>query len=307
MPFVQGKCESCGGILTVDPSLKAANCPFCGTAYVFQDSINYYNTTIKVDTMHPSVVNVSEESSSEGRIKAGDALLKLGKFEKAEMEYKKATELAPQNYKGWLGLIESYTQNYSKRIRFSSELHILSDYSRSVKMFAPDELSNSILQKLEEYLKGEIEKNTSEVATYKNAIAAQNSALKQLNEQKSSLMQNYNQNQQIIDSLNTQPQKKHKSNTTIVSIVWTIIQVLIGCVFFVINPFIGILILLAAGIPAAIFLIQLDKDKKPSSEIARLISEQEIIQKQISVLSDQERACCVSIQANEKELDKYAL
>jgi predicted RNA-binding Zn-ribbon protein involved in translation (DUF1610 family) len=50
MPFVQGKCESCGGILTVDPSLKAANCPFCGAAYVVQDSINYYKTTIQVAT-----------------------------------------------------------------------------------------------------------------------------------------------------------------------------------------------------------------------------------------------------------------
>ena len=77
MAFVQGKCESCGGILVVDNSLKAANCPFCGTAYVVQDSINYYNTTIKVDTMHANVVNVSDESSSDGRIKAGDALMKL--------------------------------------------------------------------------------------------------------------------------------------------------------------------------------------------------------------------------------------
>ena len=59
MSFVQGKCESCGGILTVDPSLKAANCPFCGTAYVVQDSINYYNTTIKVETMHADVVNIT--------------------------------------------------------------------------------------------------------------------------------------------------------------------------------------------------------------------------------------------------------
>ena len=42
MPFVQGKCESCGGNLTVDHNLKAANCPFYGSAYVIQDSINKF-------------------------------------------------------------------------------------------------------------------------------------------------------------------------------------------------------------------------------------------------------------------------
>ena len=64
MSFVQGKCENCGGILAVDSSLKAANCPFCGAAYVVQDSINYYNTSIKVDNMHADVVNITDESSS---------------------------------------------------------------------------------------------------------------------------------------------------------------------------------------------------------------------------------------------------
>ena len=50
MPFVQAKCESCGAILTVDSNLKAANCTYCGSAYVVQDSINYYNSFTKVNS-----------------------------------------------------------------------------------------------------------------------------------------------------------------------------------------------------------------------------------------------------------------
>lgn len=122
MAFVQGKCENCGGILAVDPSLKAAICPFCGTAYVVQDSINNYNTTIKVETMHANVVNITDESSSEARLKAADAYMKIGEYSKAEEEYTKVTELTPQNYKGWLGLIDSCTFHYTKRIKSADKL-----------------------------------------------------------------------------------------------------------------------------------------------------------------------------------------
>ena len=62
MPFVQGKCENCGGVLAVDPSQKAAICPFCGVAYVVQDSINYYNTTMNISA---NVVNFYGDSKAQ--------------------------------------------------------------------------------------------------------------------------------------------------------------------------------------------------------------------------------------------------
>lgn len=162
MPFVQGKCESCGGILTVDPSLKAANCPFCGAAYVVQDSINYYNTSIKVENMHADVVNITDESSSEARLKAGEAYLKIGKYDLAEKEYQSVTKIAPQNHLGWLGLIEARTNNYTKRIKSAKELKLLDDYSRSVSTFAPNGSGNNLIEKWKSYLKSEEEINATE-------------------------------------------------------------------------------------------------------------------------------------------------
>ena len=44
MPFVQAKCPECGGMLAVDDSKKAANCQFCGEAFIVQEAINNYNT-----------------------------------------------------------------------------------------------------------------------------------------------------------------------------------------------------------------------------------------------------------------------
>lgn len=77
--------------------------------------------------MHADVVNVSDERTSEGRLKAAKAFMKLGKYANAAEEFKRVTELTPQNYLGWLGLIESTTNNYSKRIKYNTERKILED------------------------------------------------------------------------------------------------------------------------------------------------------------------------------------
>ena len=187
MPFVQGKCENCGGILTVDPNLKAANCPFCGVAYVVQDSINYFNTTIKVDTLHADVVNMSDEHSSEGRLKAADAHMKLGHYDKAEVEYKKVTELAPQNYRGWLGLIEVYTQKYSKRIKSANEIKNLTTYAKNIDIVTTDEERKDALKKYSEYIISETTKNTNELDNYSRLISHQNEIIDNLSKQKKAL------------------------------------------------------------------------------------------------------------------------
>ena len=75
MPFVQARCENCGGILQVDSSKKAAICPYCGTPYVVQDAINNYITNI--GNLHADVVNVSNDTSAKARLDAAEAFMKL--------------------------------------------------------------------------------------------------------------------------------------------------------------------------------------------------------------------------------------
>ena len=191
MSFVQGKCENCGGILTVDPSLKAANCPFCGVAYVVQDSINNYNTTIKVESMHANVVNVSDESSSEGRLKAGDAYMKLGKFDQAEAEYKKVTELTPQNYRGWLGLIEACTFNYTKRIKSNYEINKIREYAKTIQIINSGNNDNGILSIFDAYINAEIAKNNQEIEELNKRKSQNTEKLNELEIQKQQLKRQF--------------------------------------------------------------------------------------------------------------------
>ena len=77
MPFVQAKCPECGGMLAVDDSKKAANCQFCGEAFIVQEAINNYNTynITNNNTTHNygegSVVNVYEDANKDFVIEAG--------------------------------------------------------------------------------------------------------------------------------------------------------------------------------------------------------------------------------------------
>ena len=180
MPLVQAKCEGCGGILTVDSNLKAAICPHCGSAYVVQDSINYYNSVTKIENMHADVVNVSDESTSEGRLKAADAYMKMKKYAEAEAEYRNVTELAPQNYLGWCGLISSFTCEFTRRIKAKKDFSDLEEYANSAKIMAPGGESDSTVQKLGEYLAAQTELNNEEIKKLNDTISRMEEEEKQL-------------------------------------------------------------------------------------------------------------------------------
>ena len=321
MPFVQGKCEACGGILTVDPSLKAANCPFCGSAYVIQDAINYYNTNIKIDSLHADVVNISDESSADGRIKAADAYMKLGKFEKAEDEYKKATEYAPQNYKGWLGMIEALTCNYSRRIKSASTLNTLSDYANSVKTFAPDEMKESILQKFESYAKNETEQNDIDVNSINQVLTKQTESWKDFDKQEKALTAELNQKRSQYDSLCNENNFYIKNNRNHAILTWGIILsaaglflIFMSIVMSISNGFtensltfliLGFFPLIPGSILIASLIQRNNNHQKRESEIGRLSVEQNEIYNQVAKITGQKNALYMEIQSNQKELSLY--
>lgn len=108
MPFVKAKCTNCGGSLQVDSEKKAAICPFCNQAYVVEDAINNYITNI-----HANVVNITDDRSANARIKAAEAFLKLGEWDKANQSYIEVCDLTPQDYRGWWGRIQALTHDFS--------------------------------------------------------------------------------------------------------------------------------------------------------------------------------------------------
>jgi len=170
MAFVQAKCVNCGGILTVDSDLKTANCPHCGVTYVVEDSINYYNTVTKVEHLHADVVNIADEKSSEGLLKAADAYVKLGNFKLARDKYEQATTLAPQNWRGWCGLIVATTHNFEKRIQSRGTLMMLEDYARSAEAFATDGECNKLIKRFKEYEAAQKGLNKKEISELRDSV-----------------------------------------------------------------------------------------------------------------------------------------
>ena len=71
MPFVQGKCPNCGGVLAVDSAKDAAVCPFCETPFVIEKAINNYNITNNINVGAGAVVNVTGSANSDFEILAG--------------------------------------------------------------------------------------------------------------------------------------------------------------------------------------------------------------------------------------------
>ena len=72
MPLVQAKCTNCGASLQVDGTKDAAICPYCGTPFIVEKAINYYNTTNQISA---NVVNIYGDT-------AKDFIIRGGKLEK---------------------------------------------------------------------------------------------------------------------------------------------------------------------------------------------------------------------------------
>lgn len=69
MPLVSATCPKCGSVLEVDSDQEAAVCPACGTPYIVEKAINYYNTTNHITA---DVVNVFSGSAPDFVIRAGE-------------------------------------------------------------------------------------------------------------------------------------------------------------------------------------------------------------------------------------------
>ena len=188
MPLVQAKCENCGGNLSVDSGLKAANCPHCGAAYVVQDAINNFNTFNKIDKLHAEVLNVVDDSSGKARLEAAEAYLKLEKYKSAYNEYCYVVDVMPQEYRGWWGLVESGTHKFTRRIKSDKKLTLYADFVDSVRKLTTQEESAELIKKWTDYSDAEKAKNQEEYDTI-------NSSLDKLNKEEK-------ENQKKIEELN---------------------------------------------------------------------------------------------------------
>lgn len=68
MPLISAKCTNCGATLQVDNTKDAAICEYCGSAFIVEKAVNYYNTTNQITA---GVVNIYGGNSADFIIRAG--------------------------------------------------------------------------------------------------------------------------------------------------------------------------------------------------------------------------------------------
>lgn len=115
MTLVPAICTQCGSKLEVDPGKEAAICPYCKTPFITQKAINHYSTTnvTNIDRFHAEVVNMTDDSSRDNRVKAGETFISLNDYYSAAKIFGDLTKDCPYDYRGWWGLIRVYSVDFS--------------------------------------------------------------------------------------------------------------------------------------------------------------------------------------------------
>ena len=139
MALIQAKCKNCGANLMVHDNGEVATCPFCNAVFLIRDAINnyYYSNNISAENL------TIEDTTVENKIRSGEAFLKMGRFQEALSLFTEISLCAPYDYRGWLGIIRSITEDFAVASCSRSSLVKLQDAFTNLKLFMPKELEES--------------------------------------------------------------------------------------------------------------------------------------------------------------------
>lgn len=144
MPLVPAICTQCGARLEVDPSRDAAICKYCNTPFITEKAINNYNTTYvtNIGHLHADVVHINDDSSRDSRVKSGETFLKFNDYTSAEEVFDKLTKECPYDYRGWWGLMQAYSRNFTDFSIGRPELSKMKTlYDKACTVATPEEKS----------------------------------------------------------------------------------------------------------------------------------------------------------------------
>ena len=108
MSYINLRCKTCGGLMSLDLSSKNILCSHCGKAYKLSGLLNDHDFRL-ISKMSDKELNYKITANS--FVKEGDSLLYQASYEKAEQSYKKAIEIDELNYRAYLGVVRAKTHN----------------------------------------------------------------------------------------------------------------------------------------------------------------------------------------------------
>ena len=252
--------------------------------------------------MHADVVNVSDESSSEGRLRAAEAFMKIGDYQKAERAYKEVTDLTPQNHLGWIGLMEAHTHNYSKRIKSIKEMEALDKYVKSAVVLAPSGLEE-ILSKYNAYKSKQIKNNENDIAMLADAVKFQSQKVAELKELEKNLYEAITEKQSRLNTIKQYNPSKNRHWKRL--IIWGSIVTGVGVICLVASPAVGIFMILIGGGLLVFPIYAFSKKKKYDKEIKSLSNQLPQLRLRMAEVNQERQTILAAVQINKKETMKF--
>lgn len=155
MPLVAAKCTQCGANLEIDNALEAALCPSCQTPFVTERAISNYNTynqnNYKIENAQ---LHINDEKSIENRLKNAEVFFKKhNDEEKAKKIFESVTDDAPDDYRGWWGLVRVYSAEFAYTDCGEAIFHKIEGYAKRAFNVATKEILEQIQGVWKIYLK----------------------------------------------------------------------------------------------------------------------------------------------------------
>lgn len=151
------QCKNCfSNNVNIDWDKNMFHCNSCGTYFKIdaeskKQIVNIYNQIVSVENNYNSI---------ERLVKSADILMtKLGSFDKARSIYERITNEAPDDYRGWWGLIRADNYDLSGRLAYENghDPHEYEDekedYFEYISVFAPESVAKKLIRKWDEYVR----------------------------------------------------------------------------------------------------------------------------------------------------------
>lgn len=100
MTIVPAKCTQCGGVIEIDNSKEANICEYCGSAFITEKAIDYYNKYIT--TTSPEGQSISNRRNLENFTKMAEKAIELGDIKETLKYSDKILEIDSKSSKAWL-------------------------------------------------------------------------------------------------------------------------------------------------------------------------------------------------------------
>lgn len=108
MSYINLRCKTCSGNMSLDLSSKNISCSHCGRNYIISDLLD--DKDIKLISKMSSE-ELSGKINANSLIKEGESYIYQANFKKAEQSFKKAIEFDELNFKAYLGVVRAKTHN----------------------------------------------------------------------------------------------------------------------------------------------------------------------------------------------------